>query len=434
MPGDSSLNDVDSARRAVLHALGIAALTALPGCAQIRGRAGSRRIVVVGGGYGGATAARYAALWGGDAVAVTLVERDAAFVSCPLSNLVLGGSRSIADLTVGYDALRRHGIDVVRDSAIAVDAERRHVRLARGPDLAYDRLILSPGIDFFFDRINGLETEAARAAFPHAWRAGAQTVALRRQLEAMPDGGVCAISIPRAPYRCPPAPYERACQIAWYFRRAKPRGKVLVLDGNEDVQAQKALFMTAWNEDYKGIVEYRPDHVLTDVDIRTRTARFETADDVTADVLNVIPPHGAGQIARNAGVVTANDQWCEVDFLTFESRKVPGIHVLGDAIQVAPAMPKSGHMANGHAKVAAAAVVARLAGWPVNAHPMLTNTCYSYVDNRNVIHVASVHEYVAAEKTFKAVTGAGGLSPAPNETEGVYAWNWAQNIWADSLG
>jgi sulfide dehydrogenase [flavocytochrome c] flavoprotein chain len=364
---------------------------------------------------------------------VTLVERDAAFVSCPLSNLVLGGSRSIADLTVGYDALRRHGIDVVRDSAIAVDAERRHVRLARGPDLAYDRLILSPGIDFFFDRINGLETEAARAAFPHAWRAGAQTVALRRQLEAMPDGGVCAISIPRAPYRCPPAPYERACQIAWYFRRAKPRGKVLVLDGNEDVQAQKALFMTAWNEDYKGIVEYRPDHVLTDVDIRTRTARFETADDVTADVLNVIPPHGAGQIARNAGVVTANDQWCEVDFLTFESRKVRGIHVLGDAIQVAPLMPKSGHMANQHGKVAAAAVLAALADQPVDTAPMLNNACYSFINDREAAHIASVHRYDAQQKTFLTVPGAGGVSGEKSAREGDYGFAWARAIWSDML-
>ena len=304
-------------RRRVLHALGAAPLM-LAGCASIRGRPGSRRIVVIGAGYGGATAARYSAMWGGDAVSVVLVEQDPAFVSCPLSNLVLAGSRAMADITVGYAALGRRGIDVVHDRAVAVDAARRRVRLARGAELAYDRLILSPGIDFFFDRIDGLGTEAARAAFPHAWRAGPQTVALRRQLEAMPDGGVFALSIPRAPFRCPPAPYERACQVAWYFRRAKPRCKVLVLDGNEDVQSQKALFFKAWSEDYRGIVEYRPDHVLTGVDVRTRTARFETADDVTADVLNVIPPHGAGRIARSAGVVNVNDQWCEVDFLTFE--------------------------------------------------------------------------------------------------------------------
>ena len=419
-------------RRRVLHALGAAPLM-LPGCASIRGRPGSRRIVVIGAGYGGATAARYSAMWGGDAVSVVLVEQDPAFVSCPLSNLVLAGSRAMADITVGYAALGRRGIDVVHDRAVAVDAVRRRVRLARGAELAYDRLILSPGIDFFFDRIDGLGTEAARAAFPHAWRAGPQTVALRRQLEAMPDGGVFAISIPRAPFRCPPAPYERACQVAWYFRRAKPRCKVLVLDGNEDVQSQKALFMKAWSEDYRGIVEYRPDHVLTGVDVRTRTARFETADDVTADVLNVIPPHGAGKIARSAGVVNVNDQWCEVDFLTFESQKVPGVHVLGDAIQVAPLMPKSGHMANQHGKVAAAAVLAALAGEPIEPAPVLNNTCYSFIDDREAVHITSVHQYDARQKTFVAVPGSAGLSPAKSALEGEYGFAWARAIWKDML-
>ena len=420
-------------RRRVLHALGAAPLM-LPGCASIRGRPGSRRIVVIGAGYGGATAARYSAMWGGDAVSVVLVEQDPAFVSCPLSNLVLAGSRAMADITVGYAALGRRGIDVVHDRAVAVDAVRRRVRLARGAELAYDRLILSPGIDFFFDRIDGLGTEAARAAFPHAWRAGPQTVALRRQLEAIPDGGVFALSIPRAPFRCPPAPYERACQVAWYFRHAKPRCKVLVLDGNEDVQSQKALFIKAWSEDYRGIVEYRPDHVLTGVDVRTRTARFETADDVTADVLNVIPPHGAGKIARSAGVVNVNDQWCEVDFLTFESQKVPGVHVLGDAIQVAPLMPKSGHMANQHGKVAAAAVLAALADRPVNPAPVLNNACYSFINDREAAHIASVHRYDAQQKTFVTVPGSGGVSAAKSALEGDYGFAWARAIWQDMLG
>jgi sulfide dehydrogenase [flavocytochrome c] flavoprotein subunit len=424
----------DMTRRRAIGALGAAALFALPGCAPVRTRAAARRIVVVGGGYGGATAARYAALWGGPGVDVTLVERDAAFVSCPLSNLVLAGSRSIADVTVEYGALAHSSVRVVRDSAVAVDPERRRVRLARGDVVAYDRLILSPGIDFFFDRVQGLDTDAARASFPHAWRAGPQTVALRRQLETMRNGGVFAISIPRAPFRCPPGPYERACQVAWYFQRAKPRSKVLILDGNEDVQSKKALFMKAWNEDYRGIVEYRPDHVLTGVDVATRTARFETADDVTADVLNVIPPHGAAQIARSAGVVTANDQWCEVDFLTFESLKIPGIHVLGDAIQVAPLMPKSGHMANQHGKVAAAAVLAVLAGQPVNPAPVLNNTCYSFINDREAVHVASVHQYDAKQKTFLSVPGAGGLSTAKSELEGDYGYAWARAIWKDALG
>jgi sulfide dehydrogenase [flavocytochrome c] flavoprotein chain len=315
-----------------------------------------------------------------------------------------------------------------------VDPERRVVRLARGAEVRYDRLILSPGIDFFFDRIAGLDTPTARERFPHAWRAGAQTLALRRQIEAMRDGGVFAISIPRAPYRCPPAPYERACQVAWYLQRAKPRSKVLILDGNEDVQSKKALFMRAWNDDYRGVVEYRPDCVLTGVYPATGTARFETADDVTADVLNVIPPHGAGAIARSTGVITANDQWCEVDFLTFESVKVPGIHVLGDAIQVAPLMPKSGHMANQHGKVAAAAVLAALLERPVNRAPVLNNACYSFINDREAVHIASVHRYDDAQKTFVSVPGATGLSARKSALEGDYGFAWARAIWKDMLG
>ena len=418
----------------MLRAAGSAGLLALGGCAPLPSRRAIPRVVVVGGGYGGATAARYLAMLGAERVDVTLVERDAAFVSCPLSNLVVGGSRTLADITLGYDALARRGVRVVRDRAVAVDPDRRRVRLARGDDLRYDRLILSPGIDFFYDRIRGLEMAAARERFPHAWRAGAQTLALRRQLEAMRDGGVFAISIPRAPYRCPPAPYERACQVAWYFRRAKPKSKVLVLDGNEDVQSQKALFMRAWNEDYRGIVDYRPDCVLTDVDAATGTAHFETADDVTADVLNVIPPHGAGDIARSAGAITANDQWCEVDFLTFESIRVPDVHVLGDAIQVAPLMAKSGHMANQHGKVAAFAVLAALAERPLNREPVLTNACYSFIDDREAAHIVSVHRYDAPQRTFVSVPGATGVSERKSALEGDYGLAWARAIWSDMLG
>jgi NADPH-dependent 2,4-dienoyl-CoA reductase/sulfur reductase-like enzyme len=410
-----------------LPAIGVA------GRASSGARAAARRIVVVGGGYGGATAARYAALWGGAAVDVTLIERDAAFVSCPLSNLVLAGSRTIADVTIPYASLAKR-ITVVHDTAVAVDADRRRVKLARDADVGYDRLILSPGIDYFFDRIDGLSSAAAQSTFLHGWQAGPQTVALRRQIEAMPDGGVFAISVPRAPYRCPPGPYERACQVAWYFQRAKPRSKVLILDGNEDVQSKKALFVSAWNGEFNGIVEYRPDHVLTGVDATTMTAHFETADDVKADVLNVIPPQGAGAIARKAGVITANDQWCEVDFLTFESIRVPGIHVLGDSIQVAPLMPKSGHMANQHGKVAAAAVVAALTDQPVNPAPMMNNTCYSFINDREAVHVASVHRYDATQKTFLTVPGSGGLSTAQSAREGDYGFAWAQAIWKDMLG
>jgi NADPH-dependent 2,4-dienoyl-CoA reductase/sulfur reductase-like enzyme len=404
------------------------------GCVTL-GRLSSRpRVVVIGAGYGGATAAKYLKLWGGEHVDVTLVEANEAFVSCPLSNLVIGGSIGLAAITVGYAGLAQRGVRVVRDSASAVDVERREVRLARGPSLAYDRLVLSPGIDFFFDRIEGMQSPATQARFPHAWKAGPQTIALRRQLESMPDGGVFAISIPRSPYRCPPAPYERACQVAWYFRRAKPRSKVLVLDANEEVQSKKALFMHAWREDYRGIVEYLPDHLWTGVAAATMTARFEFADDLRADVLNVIPPHGAAAIARAAGVITANDRWCEVDFRTFESIRVPGVHVLGDAIQIAPLMPKSGHMANQHGKVAAAAILADFAGRPVEAPPTINNTCYTFLTDRAAVHVATVHRYDPDQKTYVTVPGSGGLSGAMSLTEGDYGFAWARNIWADMLG
>jgi sulfide dehydrogenase [flavocytochrome c] flavoprotein subunit len=424
----------NASRRDFLRRLGAAGVTAagLGGCAAPRTKAAAK-VVVVGGGYGGATTAKYLRMWSGGTVEVTLVEANPAFVSCPMSNLVLGGSRTIADLTIGYDGLARRGIRVVHDTATAVDATTRVVRLAGGGTLPYDRLVLSPGIDFLYDQVQGLDNADARARVLHAWKAGPQTVALRRQIEAMPDGGVFAISIPRAPLRCPPGPYERACQVASYFKRAKPRAKVLVLDGNEDVQSKKALFLRAWSNEYSGIVEYRPDYVLTGVDVRTLTMKFETADDVKADVLNVIPPHRAGAIAAQAGVITANDRWCEVDFLTFESIKVPNVHVLGDAIQVAPLMPKSGHMANQHAKVAAAAILAALSGEPVNSAPVLNNTCYSYITDRDAVHVASVHQYDPAQKTFLAVPGAGGLSEAMSAQEGDYGFAWARSIWADTL-
>ena len=432
MNGDPRMN---ARRRDFLSAIAsLGAATALPGCANLPGTANKGRVVVIGGGYGGATAAKYIRMWSGGTVDVTLIEPNAEFVSCPLSNLVLGGSTQIAALTVPYAALTsRHGVRVVRDTATAVDPQKRTVRLAGGAELTYDRLVLSPGVEFLYNQVPGLESAAAQETVLHAWKAGPQTVALRRQLEAMPDGGVYAITIPTAPFRCPPGPYERACQVAWYFKRAKPRSKVLILDANPDIVSKAALFKKAWADEYKGIVEYRSNHVVTGVDAATRTVRFEVQENVRADVLNVLPPQSAGTIARQAGAITANDRWCEVDFLTFESIKVKGVHVLGDAIQIAPAMPKSASMANNHAKVAAAAIVAALSDRAVNATPVVVNTCYSFITDKDVVHVCSVHQYDREKKTFLAAPGSGGLSPAPNALEGEYAWSWAKNIWADSL-
>jgi len=420
-------------RRNFLKALGAAsAIAAIPGCATMAPSSG--KVVIVGGGYGGATAARYIRMWSDGRVDVTLVEPNLDFISCPMSNLVLGGSKTLADVTVSYDNLaRRHGIRFVRDTATAIDADKRVVKLARGGDLAYDRLILSPGVDFMWDKVPSLDNAAAQESILHAWKAGPQTVALRRQLEAMADGGVYVLSIPVAPYRCPPGPYERACQVAWYFKRAKPKSKVLVLDGNADVTSKGPLFKKAWAEEYAGIVEYRPNYALTDVDVATRTAKFDVQDSVRASVLNVVPPQRASAIARSAGVVTANDRWCDIDFVTFESVKVKNVHVLGDAIQPATGMPKSGHMANQHAKVCAAAIVALLAGQAPNPAPVLTNTCYSFITDKDVVHVCSVHQYDKEKKTVLPVPNSGGLSAAMSELEGRYAWNWAKNIWADAL-
>ncbi len=419
-------------RRRVLGA-GLAAAAAVPmaGCANLGGGPSIGRVVIVGGGFGGATAARYLRLWGGN-VDVTLVERNADFVSCPISNLVLGGHKQMSDITVSYAGLEKMGVRRIQGDVVAIDPQAKEVRLADGRKLAYDRAIVSPGVDFMFDQVGGLAAPAAQDKFLHSWKAGPQTAALRRQLEAMADGGVYALAIPKAPYRCPPGPYERACMVASYFKQFKPKSKVLVLDANPEITSKKALFEKAFADHYNGIVEYRPNNELKSVDVASGTAKLEF-DDVKADVLNVVPPQRAGDIARTAGLINMNNRWVGVNWLTMESTAVAGIHVLGDATFSAPAMPKSGHMANQHAKVAAAAIIQQLKGQPVSSAPVVMNTCYSFVTARDVIHVASVHQYDAAEKTFKTVPGSGGVSQAANQVEGRNALAWASNIWADML-
>ena len=411
----------------------LASVGFLSGCATVGGGSGPK-VVVVGGGYGGATAAKYVRMWSDYGIQVTLIEPNASFISCPMSNLVLGGYKTMADITTPYDNLsKRHGVNVVRDMVLSIDADKRMVKLASGGDIPYDRLILSPGVDFMWDGLPGMRVPGAQEKVLHAWKAGAQTLALRKQLEAMPDGGVYAMAIPLAPYRCPPGPYERASLVAHYFSKAKPKSKVLILDANDDVTSKGPLFKKAWAERYKGILEYRSKHALQDVDTATNTLKFEFNDSVKADVLNVIPPMRAGNIAVNSGLATANKRWCEVDFLTFESKAAKNIHVLGDSIQIAAAMPKSGHMANQHGKTCAAAVVALLTGKEPNKMPVYNNTCYSFVSDEDAIHVASVHRYDAEKKTMLPVAGSGGVSVAANELEGRIALAWAQNIWADTL-
>ena len=407
------------------------AMASLYGCAG--GGKASGHVVVVGGGYGGATVAKYLRMWSEGSVQVTLIERNPTFISCPISNLVIGGTKTMEDITISYEGLRsKWGVRVIQDDVVAVDAARKTVSLKGGSAVSYDRLVLSPGVDFMWDEIPGLKSAEAQSKILHAWKAGPQTVALRQQLESMKDGGVYAISIPKAPYRCPPGPYERACLVANYFKQSKPKSKVIILDANEDVMSKKGLFTKAWGDLYKGIIEYRNNSEVKDVEVATNTAVLEF-DKFKADVLNVIPPHRAGDIAHKSGIKLVNNRWVDINWQSMESTSTPGIHVLGDAIFPAPTMPKSGHMANQHGKLAAAAILNLLSGQAPNPEPVVMNTCYSFVDGKNAIHVASVHQYDAATKTVQPVKGAGGVSVARNELEGKAALGWARNIWADML-
>lgn len=422
-------------RRHLLQGLIAGGTLGLAGCASLGGTSASKaKVLVIGGGYGGTTASKYIRLLSDYTIDVMMVEPNRQFVSCPVSNLVIGGQRKMADITNPYNGLSdKHGVRIVHDMVTSVDAVKKTAMLAGGTVVQYDKLVMSPGIDFMWDQTEGLKAAHEAGQILHAWKAGAETVALRQQLEAMRDGGTYAITIPEAPYRCPPGPYERASVIAAYFKKAKPKSKVLILDGNPDVTSKGPLFKKAWAELYGGMVEYRPQHKAIGVDAKTRTVKFEVQDDVKADVLNVLPVMRAGALAVNTGLANANARWCHVNFLNFESTAAKDIHIIGDAIQIAQGMPKSGHMANSHAKVTAAAIVAELQGLEVNPHPMLTNVCMSFVDDAHVIHVASVHEYQAPKKSFFTIGGSGGVSDVRSDLEGRYADAWAKNIWADML-
>jgi len=422
-------------RRHILAGLAAGGALGLAGCSTMGSSAAKAKVVVVGGGYGGATVSKYIRLLSDGDIDVTMVEPNDAFVSCPVSNLVLAGMKTMADITTPYTNLSgRHGVRVVKDMVTAVDPAKKTVRLASGGELRYDKLVLSPGIDFMWERIAGLKAAHDSGQILHAWKAGPETVALRKQIEGMRDGGTVAITIPEAPYRCPPGPYERASVIATYLKKHKPRSKVLILDANPDVTSKGKLFKAAWAEFHGPMLEYRSQHKLAAVDARSSTLKFEIQEDVKADVLNVLPVMRAGALPTQMGITNANGRWCQVNFLNFESTAAKDVHVIGDSVQSAQGMPKSGHMANSHAKVTAAAIVAELKDLPVNPYPMLTNVCMSFVDDKHVIHVASVHEYEKTRSSFFTIGGSGGVSDARSDLAAPYAEAWARNIWADMLG
>jgi sulfide dehydrogenase [flavocytochrome c] flavoprotein subunit len=419
-------------RRAFLRlGLATASATLLPRPARSQGAA--PRVVVVGGGFAGASCAR--ALRQTDPrVAVTLVEPSATFTACPFSNAVIAGLRELSAQQFTYDRIAADGITMARTTATAVDPQARSVTLADGARLAYDRLVLAPGIDIRWGALSGYD-EAAAAQMPHAWKAGEQTLLLRRQLEAMADGGLVVVVAPANPFRCPPGPYERASLIAHYLKTRKPKSKLIVLDAKDTFSKQR-LFQQAWSELYPGLLEWVPlskGGQVVSVDAATRTVVTDFGQHKPV-VANVIPPQKAGRIAEAAGVADRTG-WCPIDPATFESKLQPGIHVIGDAA-IAGAMPKSAFAANSQAKTCAAAVVRLLTG-ATPAAPKLINTCYSLVAPDYGISVAGVYQPSGGQ--LADVAGAGGVSPAeaPRATraaEAVLAEAWFRTITTEVYG
>lgn len=414
---------------------GATSALALSGCASFSKKS-PPRVVVIGGGFGGATCAKYLRIYD-SSLNITMIEQNANYVTCPGSNLVYGGLKKMADITQNYNALKgKYGVDVVQDRVTAIDGAKRTVTLSSGRTIAYDRLVVSPGIEFKWNAVEGYD-EAASQLMPHAWKAGPQTELLHKQLLAMPDGGTVLLCPPGNPFRCPPGPYERASMIAHYLKTNKPKSKILILDAKEDF-SKKGLFMNAWKELYPGMIEWVPASQggkVHHVDAKTNTVY--TDEGMTTHkgaVVNLIPPQQAGQIALSSGL--ADKGWCPVDQGTFESKLIPGIHVIGDSA-IAGAMPKSGHTANNVAKMTAAAIVSGFHGLktPVPSH---VNTCYSLVGPEYGISVAAVYR-LGDDGVLAGVKGSGGVSPADatkefRSQEAGYAEGWYESITADTFG
>lgn len=388
------------------------------------------RVVVLGGGMGGATAAKYLRLWGGTGVQVTLIDRSAQYYSCILSNLILNGSRTLQQLTFDYNALvKNYGISFVQGEVSSLDLAGKQVVLANGNKIPYDRLVLSPGVEF--DAIPGLESAAAQAAIPHAWKAGAQTNTLRDQLRAMRAGGVFVLTIPPAPYRCPPGPYERACVVADYLKRNKPRAKLIVLDANAGIVAEKENFTYAFQTLYPNIVEYYPHTTINHIDATTRTLDTSTGI-FSADVINAIPPHRAGKIITDSGLNNFNGKWAAVDVLSYESTIVPGVHVIGDSSGTT--QPKAGHIANQEAKTCADAITRRLRGDQPDPSPVTNSSCYSPITATTASWLSVVFAYDPVSKTMKPVGGAATEAKAPSKDNFEEMLQWFANLMSDTYG
>lgn len=418
-------------------AVGAASLAPLTGCATSATVAGAKpKIVIVGAGFGGSTFARYIRMWSPN-VEITMIEPNTHFTSCPFSNTVLAGINKMEDIELPYTNLKQVVDTWVADTVTAVDNAKRTVTTAGGKVIAYDRLVLAAGIELLFDKVQGYDAEAQKT-IKHAWKAGRdQTGVLRQQLEAMPDGGTFVMSVPMSPYRCPPGPYERACMVGSYLKAAKPKSKIIILDGNPDVASKKGLFVAAWKKHFgygtdNSMIDYRPNNMPRMVDPKKMMVGTEF-DDVKGDVINVVPPMRAAAVCGMAGVRNGNNgSWCTIDYLTFESKDVPNIHILGDSALTN--FPKSGSVANNTGKMCAYGISELLAGRQPDPSPVVTNTCYSGTGMGTAFHVATVFRWDESKKALVPPKGANGVSKEESELEAAYMESWAKNVWADTLG
>ncbi|MCU7796628.1 MAG: NAD(P)/FAD-dependent oxidoreductase [Candidatus Thiodiazotropha sp. (ex Myrtea spinifera)] len=401
--------------------------------------AASPKVVVIGGGVGGCTAAKYLRKLD-PKIEVTLIETKKAYTSCFMSNEVLSGDRTLESLTFDYEGLKRHGVNIVIDRVTAIDPAMKSVATESGESFNYDACVVSPGVDFKWDAIEGYDAEVAET-IPHAWFAGPQTLTLRKQIESMPEGGNVIIVAPPNPYKCPPGPYERAAQIAMYCKHHKPRAKILILDP-KDRFSKQGLFRQGWSKLYgfgtdDSMIEWvgaAGGGTVEELDPSTRTLQAEV-EEFQADVINIIPPQKAGKVAFASDLVEGD--WCPVDKLTFESTRHPNVFVLGDASSAAK-MPKSAYAANSQAKVAAAAIVARFNGQDPG-EPTFVNTCYSILGEAHGISVAAVYSLDREANTIMPIKGSGGLSPmdaseAQRKREVSYAHSWFKNVIDDMMG
>jgi NADH dehydrogenase FAD-containing subunit len=417
-------------RRALVQ-MGVAGAMGLP---ELAPAASDQRIVIIGGGFGGLTAAKYLRRFGSN-FDITLIEPESEFIMCPMSMRVIEGGMAMHDISRPYAPFaRKYNIHLVKGWVDAIDPAAKQVTVG-DKSLPYDRLIVSPGVEFNYDNIAGLQSAEARARTPHAWKAGPQTLQLRDELIRMPPGGTFVMHIAKGAIRAKTAPYERISLIAAMLQTRNPRAKILAFDANADPAFGRQLVLDSWKANYGNMIEYVSGADIDHVDAAKLTISLKSNKGThKADVLNIIPPQRAGAIARKSGLANVdNGQWCGVNFLNMESTAVPGVHVLGDAIAGAPGMPKSGQMANQEAKVCAAAIANMASNRPVNPEPIMIHAGYMYLTPDRAVTTSGVYRYNGDKRTMVAVKGAGGASNVPSLDNGLYAMSWATNIFNDMM-